>query len=51
MTGRGIGEVQRDRIEDRDERGDDTIGLLGMQRAIGCVENLDRIGKDLRRSA
>jgi len=51
MAGRGIGQNERDRIENSDERGDDAVGLFRAERPVGGIENVDRLGENLRRAA
>jgi len=51
MAGGGIGEDEGDGIEDGDERRDDAVGLFRAQRPVGRIENVDRLGQNLRRAA
>ena len=47
----GVRERPRDGIEHADERGDERVGILRLQRAVGGIEDRDRIGVDLRDAA
>ena len=48
MAGRSVGKRERYRIEDADERGDETVRVFGAQRFVGRGKHEVRIGVHLR---
>ena len=51
MAGRSVREARSDRIVDADERGHEPVGTLAAQRAVGRVQDRERIRMNLRGAA